>query len=67
MLRPYYGPREEQQIMTTAKLMVLARRGVLTRVEAREALERLRPMIRLAAYLDARQYLESDGETYEEK
>lgn len=42
-------------------LVVLARRGILTRAEARGALERLRPAIRLAAYWEARQDLESEG------
>lgn len=48
-------------------LVVLARRGILTRAEAREALERLRPAIRLAAYWDARQDLEFGGETHHEE
>ena len=48
-------------------LVVMARQGILTKVEAREALERLRPAIRLAAYWDARQDLETEGEHYEEK
>jgi hypothetical protein len=38
----------------------------LAKAAAREALERLRPMIRRAAYLDARQDLEFGGETHEE-
>ncbi len=42
-------------------LVVLALRGILTRGEAREALDHLRPMIRLAAYWDARRDLESEG------
>lgn len=42
-------------------LVVLARRGIMTRVEAGEALERLRPLIRLTAYHDARQGLELGG------
>jgi hypothetical protein len=35
-------------------LVVLARRGILTKVEAGDALERLRPAIRTKAYWDAR-------------
>lgn len=48
-------------------LVVLARRGILARAGAREALERLRPAIRLAAYWDAMQDLEFGGVTYEEE
>ncbi|MDO8689797.1 MAG: hypothetical protein Q7R39_07260 [Dehalococcoidia bacterium] len=48
-------------------LVVLARRGVLTGTEAGEALERLRPVIRVAAYRDARKDLELGGETHEEE
>ncbi|MBI4337850.1 MAG: hypothetical protein HY683_08510 [Chloroflexi bacterium] len=42
-------------------LVVLTRRGVITKVEAREALERLRPLIRVTAYHDAWQDLELGG------
>lgn len=42
-------------------LVVLARRGILNRDAAREALDQLRPAIRLAAYWDARNDLESGG------
>ncbi|MEK7878728.1 MAG: hypothetical protein AAB285_02615 [candidate division NC10 bacterium] len=53
--------------LTPADLLVaLARRGILAKAVAREALERLSPMIRRAAYLDARQDLEFGGETHEE-
>jgi len=42
-------------------LVVLAKRGIMTILEAEEALERLRPLIRVAAYYDARQDLEAGG------
>ncbi|MSQ15286.1 MAG: hypothetical protein EXR50_05435 [Dehalococcoidia bacterium] len=47
-------------------LVVLARRGTLTKDEAMEALDGLRPTIRLAAYWDAMQDLES-GDEHREK
>ena len=47
-------------------VVVLARRDLLTGDEARQALDRLRPVIRLAAYWDARQDLASGGEDHEE-
>jgi hypothetical protein len=43
-------------------LVLLAARNSITRSEAREALERLRPLIRVAAYYEAREYLEKGGE-----
>ena len=46
-------------------LVVLARRRVLTRAEAMEALERLRPAIRTAAYWEAKEDLE--GKVNDEK
>ena len=56
------------QFLTPAHVVVaLARRGVLTGEEAREALDRLRPAIRSAAYWEARQDLEAEGEPNEEK
>lgn len=42
-------------------LVLLAKGGVLPRREAREALERLRPLIRVAAYHEAREDLEGGG------
>lgn len=48
-------------------LVVLGRRGILTRAEAREALERLRPVIREAAYREARQDLEIGRESDDEE
>ena len=48
-------------------LVVMARRGILTGRAAREALDRLRPAIRLAAYWDARKDLGSRGENHEEQ
>jgi len=48
--------------LTPADVLVwLAKRGVLRRTEAREALELLRPLIRVAAYHDARHDLEPGG------
>lgn len=44
-------------------LVLLAKRSVLSRTEAREALERLRPLIRVAAYYDAREDLERGGQS----
>jgi hypothetical protein len=44
-------------------LVILAHRGILTKEEARDALERLRPAIRLGAYWDARQELEIGGQS----
>lgn len=48
-------------------LVVLARRRVLTRDEARDALDRLRPVIRPAAYWETRQDLEFGGGIHEEE
>lgn len=48
-------------------LVVLARRGYLTEAEAREALERLRPMIRQAAYLETQQDLKFEGKDHEKE
>jgi len=48
-------------------LVVLSRRDILSAGEAREALERLRPAIRLAAYWDARQDLEAGRGNHEEE
>lgn len=48
-------------------VVVLARRGILTKAAAWEALDRLRPAIRPAAYWQARQDLESGGEKREEE
>lgn len=42
-------------------LVLLARRGVLNKTEANEALRRLRPLIRSAAYQDASQDLNPGG------
>jgi hypothetical protein len=47
-------------------LVLLARRGILTRRAAKEALDQLRPAIRLAAYWDAREDLDSEGQVDEE-
>lgn len=48
--------------LTPADLLaVLANQKALTRAEAREALEQLRPMIRAAAYWEAREDLEHGG------
>ncbi len=47
-------------------VVILARLGILKRVEAQEALERLKPAIRAAAYWEARQALESGGSGHEE-
>lgn len=46
-------------------LVILARRGDLAPGRAREALERLRPAIRAAAYWEARQDLEKGAESRE--
>lgn len=47
------------RFLTPADILpLLWRRAALTQAEAREALERLRPSIRLAAYWDARQDLD---------
>jgi hypothetical protein len=43
-------------------LVLLARRNSITRSEAGKALEQLRPLIRSAAYYEARDYLEHRGE-----
>ncbi len=48
-------------------LVVLVRRGALTGAEAREALERLRPMIRQAAYLETQQDLKFEGKNHEKE
>jgi hypothetical protein len=54
--------RQGTPFLTPADMIVvLLRREKLTDGEAREALDRLRPMIRLAAYWDARQELERRG------
>ena len=59
--------REGAAFLTPADMIVvLVRRGILTRDEAREALDRLRPMIRVAAYWDARQDLEPGGGSHGE-
>ncbi len=42
-------------------LVVLARQGILAKGEAKKALERLRPMIRAAAFWEAREDLEHGG------
>lgn len=48
--------------LTPADVLVLmARRGIVTRAEANEALERLRPMIRAWAYHEAREDLQPGG------
>lgn len=44
-------------------LVLLYRRGVIVRAEAIEALERLRPLIRIAAYHEAREDLEHGGKS----
>jgi hypothetical protein len=48
-------------------LVVMARRGMLTEIEAREALERLRPAIRTRAYWDTRAELGAPGERTDEQ
>ncbi|MBI4333687.1 MAG: hypothetical protein HY673_20685 [Chloroflexi bacterium] len=48
-------------------LVVLVRRGHLIGAEAREALERLRPAIRPAAYLETQQDLNYEGRNHEEE
>ncbi len=54
--------------LTPADLpVVLAQRGIVTKGEAKEALDRLRPMIRLAAYWDALQDLELGGRHHEKE
>lgn len=54
--------RQEIPFLTPVDvLVVLKRRRVLTALEAREALERLRPAIRTTAYWDAREDLQSEG------
>lgn len=59
---------QDAKFLTPADiLVVLARRGALTRTEAGEALDRLRPAIRAAAYWDARQDLDAGGEIHEEE
>ena len=56
--------RQEIPFLSPADLIaVMARRGILTMDDAREALERLRPSIREAAYIETMQDLES----YEER
>ncbi len=54
-----------QHITPAHLLVMLAWRGVLTRTEALEALERLRPTIRISTYWSVRQHLEKE-QTYEE-
>jgi hypothetical protein len=41
-------------------VLVLARRGVLTKAKAKDALERLRPLIRRSAYLEIQQKLREE-------
>ena len=54
---------QDTPFLTPASLLVvLARRGALNEAEARDALDRLRPMIRPVAYWDAQQDLESAEE-----
>ncbi len=52
--------RGVQHLAPAHLLVVLARRGILTMEEAREALERLRPLIRLSVYWSIRQDLEHE-------
>jgi hypothetical protein len=43
-------------------VILLTARNIITRAEAVEALEHLRPLIRMAAYYEAREHLEHGGE-----